>query len=82
MRFIHEEFAGVQAISALLAAARGPARLSFLVVRCGLKLSHYADIRIVRLMPTSRLCRHPVRVRSEALAVAAARVVSGPARSA
>jgi len=34
----------MQAISALLAAAHRPTRLSFLVVRCGLKLSHYADV--------------------------------------
>jgi hypothetical protein len=32
----------------LLAAAHRPTRLSFLVVRCGLWLSHYADIGIVR----------------------------------
>ena len=32
----------------LLAAAHWPTRLSLRVVRCGLKLSHYADIGIVR----------------------------------
>src|SRR5258708_15909544 len=45
-----------------------PTRLSFLAERCGLKLSHYADVRIVRLMPTWRLCGHAVPVRSEARA--------------
>jgi hypothetical protein len=49
---------------------------------CADRLSSYADIGIVRLMPISRLCRHAVGVRSEALAVAGAPVVSGPARSA
>ena len=39
MRFNQDEFVGVQAISTLLAAAHCPTRLSFLVVRCGLKLS-------------------------------------------
>jgi hypothetical protein len=43
---IHEEFVGVQAISALLAAARCPTRLSFLAERCGLKLSQTIAIRI------------------------------------
>jgi len=45
MRFIHEEFVGVQAISALPAAAHCPTRLSFLVVRCGLKLPQTIAIR-------------------------------------
>jgi hypothetical protein len=34
-RFIHEEFVGVQAISALLAAAHCPTRLSFLAEGAG-----------------------------------------------
>jgi hypothetical protein len=43
---IHEEFVGVQAISALLAAARCLTRLSFLAERCVLKLSQTIAIRI------------------------------------
>ena len=45
-RFNQDEIAGVQAISTLLAAANRPARLSFVVVRCGLKLSQTIAIRI------------------------------------
>ena len=45
MRFNQDEFVGVQAISALLAAAHCPTRLSFLVDRCGLKLSQTIAIR-------------------------------------
>src|SRR6266566_616344 len=46
MRFIHEQLPGVQAISALLAAAQAPTRLSFLVDRCGLKLPQTIAIRV------------------------------------
>ena len=46
------------------------------------RLSAGAAAHRVRLMPTSRLCRYPVRVRSGAVAVAGAPVVGGPGRSA
>jgi hypothetical protein len=47
MRFIRNEFDGVQAISALLAAAQAPARRSRAVDRRGLKLSQTIAIRVV-----------------------------------
>ena len=40
-----DAFVGVSASSTLLAAAHCPTRLSFLVVRCGLKLSQTIAIR-------------------------------------
>jgi hypothetical protein len=50
MRFIHEQFVGVQAISALLAAAHWPTRLSFLVVRRVIRNSPaqaFADLHLI-----------------------------------
>jgi hypothetical protein len=46
-RFNQDELVGVRAISTLLAAAHCPTRLSFLVVRWGLKLSQTIAILIV-----------------------------------
>lgn len=46
VRFSQDELVGVQAISTLFACAHGPTRLSFLVVRCGLKLSQMIAMRI------------------------------------
>jgi hypothetical protein len=45
MRFSQEAFAGVQAISVLLAAAQAPTRLSLAVLRWGLKLSQMIAMR-------------------------------------
>jgi hypothetical protein len=46
IRFHQDAFVGVQAISALFAAAHRPTHLSFLVVRWGEKLSQMIPIRV------------------------------------